>query len=63
MNEKRRVIMRSVHLLPNGAQAEAEAVDFVPVEILERYLADARTRWQHVTVPDPDKHDAGPAGD
>jgi hypothetical protein len=55
--------MRSVHLLPNGLQAEAEAVDFVPVDLLDRYVADARTRWQAVTVPEPDKHDAGPAGD
>lgn len=37
-----------------------EAVDFVRPDILDAYLADARTRWQTVEVSD--EPDAGPAG-
>jgi hypothetical protein len=37
-----------------------EAVDYVRPDILDAYLADARTKWQSVEVSeDPD---AGPAG-
>lgn len=32
--------------------ATQEAVDFVPEDILEDYVADARTRWQNVSVSD-----------
>lgn len=37
------------------------ATDYVPVEWLEKYVADARTRWQSVIVGD--EHDSGPGGD
>lgn len=36
--------------------------DYVPVDILDAYLADARERWQFVEVVS-DEHDPGPAGD
>jgi hypothetical protein len=39
-----------------------EAHDYVPVDILPAYLADARTRWAVVEVV-ADTHDAGPGGD
>lgn len=57
---KRRVTMRSATLLPNGQTATAEAVDFVPPEILDAYVADAKSRWQFVEVSK--EPDAGPAG-
>lgn len=37
------------------------AVDYVPVEHVEQYAAEARTRWQSVTVGQ--EHDSGPGGD
>lgn len=58
--DKRKVTMRSISLLPSGETATAESVDFVPPDILEAYVADARTRWQFVDVSD--EPDAGPAG-
>ena len=58
--DKRKVVMRSISLLPNGDTATAECVDYVPPDILEAYVADARTRWQYVEVSE--KPDAGPAG-
>lgn len=36
--------------------------DFVPADIVDAYLADARTRWQHVELV-ADEHRPGPAGD
>ena len=57
---KRRVTMRSVSLDASGATIEMEAVDYVRPDILDAYVADARTRWQTVTVSD--EPDAGPAG-
>lgn len=60
--EKRKVSMRNVTLLANGDVANMEATDYVPVDILDAYVADARTRWQFVQVEE-DKHDPGPAGD
>lgn len=51
--EKRRVTM-------SGNRGHG-CVDFVPLEILDDYVADAKTRWQHVEVGD--SHDPGPAGD
>lgn len=59
--EKRKVSMRNVTLLANGDVANMEATDYVPVDILDAYVADARTRWQFVSVGE--EHDAGPAGD
>lgn len=60
--EKRKVIMRTLVALPDGTTAETVATDYVPLDILDEYVADARTRWQSVDVPDG-KHDPGPAGD
>lgn len=57
---KRRVTMRSVVALPDGTTAQHEAVDYVPEDILDAYVADARTRWQAVIVSD--NYDAGPGG-
>lgn len=61
--EKRRVVMESAQLLGDGTIQRHGVVDFVPVDILDAYVADAQTRWQAVTVPEPDMHDPGPAGD
>lgn len=58
--DKRRVEMRSVVLDPSGVTVTYEATDYVPPDILEAYVADARTRWQAVLVSD--EPDAGPAG-
>lgn len=58
--EKRRVTMTNAVATPQGVQIH-EATDFVPVDILDAYVADANTRWQSVTVGD--EHDPGPAGD
>lgn len=63
--EKRRVVMKSVFLVQGTTDqyAEHSAVDYVPTEMLDAYVADAKTRWQSVTVPQPDHHDPGPGGD
>lgn len=58
--DKRRVTMRSAVLLADGKTANLEAVDYVRPDLLDAYVADAESRWQHVSVsPEPD---AGPAG-
>ncbi len=66
---KRRVTMRNVQLAPepddkgNPVYLVTEAVDYVPDDergLLEPYLAEARTRWQQVTVSE--EFDAGPGG-
>ena len=57
---KRRVTMRSVALLPDGSTAQHVATDYVRPDHLDAYVADARTRWQHVEVSDDP--DAGPGG-
>lgn len=65
---KRKVTMRSVVVDPRWNPDEhdgviktitAEAVDYVRPDILDAYVAEARTRWQSVVVGDVD---AGPAG-
>lgn len=44
-----KVIMRNTVLSPEGdVTYQHEAVDHVPVEQLDAYLADARTRWASV---------------
>ena len=64
---KRKVVMKTVGLAPNGDLLTYEAVDYVPEstddepDFLLKYEADARTRWQSVTVEDG--YDAGPGGD
>jgi hypothetical protein len=40
--------------------ARTEVVDYVRPDVLDAYVADARTRWQQVTVSD--EPDAGPGG-
>jgi len=59
--EKRKVTMLSVSALADGTIARHEATDYVPVDILDAYVADAQTRWQSVTVGDG--HNSGPGGD
>lgn len=61
--EKRKVVMRSATLQADGTTVVQEAADYVPVDILDDYVADARERWQVVEVPEPDKHNSGPGGD
>jgi hypothetical protein len=48
----------------NGGATEHrhEFHDYVPVDILDAYVADAKTKWQDVRVVS-DEHDPGPAGD
>ena len=57
-----RVVMRSKGLTPDGNDAVHEAVDpHVPAAIVDAYVADARTRWQHVeATPAKDKPKADP---
>jgi hypothetical protein len=67
---KRRVTMTSVTATvepdpdrPGETQIvtrRMQATDFVRPDILDAYVADARTRWQVVEVSD--EPDAGPAG-
>lgn len=52
--------MTNMAVSEGGHSAIHEATDYVPVNILDDYVADARTRWQVVTVGGV--HDAGPAG-
>jgi hypothetical protein len=56
---KRRVTMRSAILTADGIVTH-EAVDYVPLDILDAYVSDARKRWQLVEVSD--EPDAGPGG-
>lgn len=63
--DKRRVTMTSYLAGPPNDKGEPgvvkhEAVDYVRPDLLERYVADAKTRWQSVTVSD--EPDAGPGG-
>lgn len=60
MAEKRKVTMTSVVATADGV-ARHQAVDFVPVDILDAYVADAKQRWQLVEVGEG--HDPGPGGD
>lgn len=60
-DEKRKVTMRNVTLLADGNLATLESTDYVPVDVLEVYVADARTRWAYVGVGE--EHDPGPGGD
>jgi hypothetical protein len=68
---KRRVVMRNVVYVGTNDAGEdiferREVEDYVPddvregVNVLERYVADARTRWQSVEVSE--EPDAGPLG-
>lgn len=64
--EKRHVTM--VNVTATGLDAEGnvvlqrhEAHDYVPLDLLDAYVADAKTRWQAVSVEDG--HNPGPGGD
>ena len=57
---KRKVTMRSAVLAADGETYVHEATDYVRPDFLDDYLADARNRWQVVTVSD--EPDAGPGG-
>lgn len=59
---KRRVTMRSATITEAGVNV-VTVEDYVPDDergILPAYVADARTRWQSVTVSE--EFDAGPGG-
>ncbi len=58
---KYRVTMASAQLGPDGETIRHEAIDYVPQSILDAYTADARTRWQSVTISD--EPDFGPGGE
>lgn len=61
---KRRVTMRSVEIRidadGNELRVEQQAVDYMRPPYLDAYVADARTKWQHVEVSE--EPDAGPGG-
>lgn len=62
---KRRVTMTSVVAVGTDENGDVqmqrhEAVDFVRPDFLDAYIADARSRWQVITVSD--EPDAGPLG-
>jgi hypothetical protein len=62
--DKRRVTM-TTHSATTDAEGKAviqtvQATDYVRPDILDAYVADARTRWQHVEVSE--EPDAGPGG-
>lgn len=64
--EKRRVTMTSVAFAGNNDDGTAQyhehqITDYVPVDVLDAYVTDARERWQHVSVGE--EHDPGPGGD
>lgn len=65
MTEKRKVTMVSVSAVIDDAgktqTVRHEAVDYVPTDVLDAYVADAQSRWGYVEVGK--KHDAGPGGD
>lgn len=53
--------MTSVALSDNGVLLTHEATDFVDLDHIDAYVADAKTRWQSVHVADEIDH--GPAGE
>lgn len=62
---KRKVTMTNVVYAGQNADGEdlfqkQIATDYVRPDFLDAYVADARTRWQHVEVSD--EPDAGPGG-
>lgn len=55
MTKKYKVVMTNIFGAVTDAEgnvttAKQEATDFVPEEILDDYVADARTRWQSVQI-------------
>jgi len=64
--EKRKVTMTNQVLAGRDSDGALryhthEAVDFVPTDILDAYVEDAKTRW--ALVDSGDTHDPGPGGD
>jgi acyl-CoA reductase-like NAD-dependent aldehyde dehydrogenase len=65
--EKRKVVMTTVVAAGtdpetgNQVVATHQAVDYVPTNILDAYVADAKAKWQDVQVGED--HDPGPGGD
>ena len=59
--DKRKVTMTTYVALGPDHVEKHEATDYVPLDILDSYVADAHTRWQYVEVGDA--HDSGPGGD
>lgn len=64
--EKRHVTM--VNVMATGVDEDGnpvlqrhEAHDYVPLDLLDSYVADAKTRWQAVSVEEG--HNPGPDGD
>lgn len=62
--DKRRVTMTSYVTTVNEDGVPQvhthQAIDYVGPDLLDAYVADAHTRWQHVEVSD--EPDAGPGG-
>lgn len=58
--DKRKVTMKSVALASDGQTVETVCEDYVRPDFLDAYVADARTRWQFVSVSE--EPDAGPGG-
>lgn len=66
--EKRKVTMVNITAIPahdgnpEGIKRE-ELTDYVPLEILDAYVEDAKTRWQVVDVDHEGGHNSGPGKD
>lgn len=58
---KYRVTMRSVSLAADGSLVERERLDYVPLSVLDAYVADVRPNWQSVVVSE--EPDYGPGGE
>lgn len=59
--DRRKVTMTSVAARPDNSGYDVhQATDYVAIEHLDTYVADAKTRWQAVTVSDEVDH--GPGG-
>lgn len=58
--DKRRVTMTTHVADAEGNVHTHVATDYVRPDLLDAYVADARTRWQKVEISD--EPDAGPAG-
>lgn len=59
-SERWLVTMINAFALPDGGVATHKATDHVATADLDAYVADARTRWQSVTVADqPDSITTG----
>lgn len=54
------VTMTTAIALPDGGVITHKATDYVAPGDLNAYVADARTRWQSVTVADQPVNMAGP---